>query len=163
MRFSYTFIFPVLLFSILIQSQDLSNTSPPNIIIYLADDQNAWDYGIHGNDQVDTSNYDRLVREGIFFSNAYTAQAICAPARSQLFTGLFPIRNGCMANHLPVKKLKDINDYFNDLGWFLVFNSCNGCFWINTEKFKVLYSNLEKEIVTFNLFLFIRLDYFLYC
>ena len=120
MKFSNAFLFPVLLFSFLIQAQELNETSPPNIIIYLADDQNAWDYEIHGNDQVDTSHYDRLVREGMSFTNAYTAQAICAPSRSQLFTGLFPVRNGCMANHLPVKKVKDINDYFSDLGYDVI-------------------------------------------
>ena len=120
MRRSYTSIFLALLFSFLIQGQESGVTSTPNIVIYLADDQNAWDYQIHGNDQVDTSHYDRLVREGMSFSNAYTAQAICAPTRSQLFTGLFPVRNGCMANHLPVKKVKDINDYFSDLGYEVI-------------------------------------------
>jgi uncharacterized sulfatase len=120
MRFSYTLIFHALLCSFFIQGQEPGVYSTPNIIIYLADDQNAWDYQIHGNDQVDTSHYDRLVREGMSFSNAYTAQAICAPTRSQLFTGLFPVRNGCMANHLPVKKVKDINDYFSDLGYEVI-------------------------------------------
>ena len=47
MKFSNAFLFPVLLFSFLIQAQELNETSPPNIIIYLADDQNAWDYEIH--------------------------------------------------------------------------------------------------------------------
>ena len=62
MKLSYTFIFPALLFSFLIQGQESSVTSTPNIVIYLADDQNAWDYEIYGNDQVDTSHYDRLYR-----------------------------------------------------------------------------------------------------
>ena len=90
MKRSHTFIFPALLFSFLIQGQKSGLTSTPNIVIYLADDQNAWDYKIHGNDQVDTSNYDRLVREGMSFSNAYTAQAICAPSRSQKDFDIFP-------------------------------------------------------------------------
>lgn len=120
MKFSYAILFSALLFSFLIQSQESAPSSTPNIVIYLADDQNAWDYEIHGNDQVDTSHYDRLVQEGMSFTNAYTAQAICAPSRSQLFTGLFPLRNGCMANHLPVKNVKDINDYFNDLGYEVI-------------------------------------------
>ena len=114
--FSIIFCFPSLAYG-----QNLSKKStPPNIIIYLADDQNVWDYGVYGNNQVDTSNYDQLVREGMQFSNAYTAQAICAPSRSQLFTGLFPIKNGCMANHLPVKNVDDINDYFRELGYDVI-------------------------------------------
>ena len=114
--FLFIFSIPTLTYG-----QNLSKKStPPNIIIYLADDQNVWDYGVHGNNQVDTSNYDQLVREGMQFSNAYTAQAICAPSRSQLFTGLFPMKNGCMANHLPVKNVDDINDYFKEIGYEVV-------------------------------------------
>jgi uncharacterized sulfatase len=89
MKLSYTALFSALLFSFLTHGQAAADAPTPNIFIYLADDQNAWDYEIHGNYQVDTSHYDRLVREGMSFTNAYTAQAICAPSRSQLFTGLF--------------------------------------------------------------------------
>lgn len=115
-------LLPITYFTIgLVYGQNLSKINTrPNIIIYLADDQNAWDYGAHGNNQVNTSNYDTLVLEGMRFSNAYTAQAICAPSRSQLFTGLFPMKNGCMANHLPVKNVRDINDYFKALGYEVV-------------------------------------------
>lgn len=92
----------------------------PNMFLYIADDQNTWDYGVHGNTQVDTSAYDNLINEGMVFMNAYTSQAICAPSRSQIFTGLYPMKNGCMANHLPVKNVPDINDYLNALGYEVV-------------------------------------------
>ena len=61
-----------------------------------------------------------MVNEGLRFSNAYTAQAVCAPSRSQLFTGLFPMKNGCYANHLPVRNVKDINDFMNESGYDVV-------------------------------------------
>ena len=97
-----------------------ASNSKPNIFIYIADDQNSWDYEIFGNKQVKTKNFDRLVNEGLRFSNAYTAQAVCAPSRSQLFTGLFPMKNGCYANHLPVRNVKDINDFMNESGYDVV-------------------------------------------
>jgi uncharacterized sulfatase len=97
-----------------------TNDSKPNIFIYIADDQNSWDYQTFGNTQVKTSNFDRLVKEGLSFSNAYTTQAICAPSRSQLYTGLFPMKNGCFANHLPVRNVKDINDFMTELGYEVV-------------------------------------------
>lgn len=75
----------------------------PNIIFYLADDQDQLDYGCYGNPKVKTSNVDKLAKEGMRFTNFYTAQAICAPSRSQIFTGMYPIKNGCMANHIGVK------------------------------------------------------------
>ena len=99
--------------------QNASN-SKPNIFIYIADDHNSWDYFTFGNTQVKTTNFDRLVNEGLSFSNAYTSQAICAPSRSQLYTGLFPMKNGCFANHLPVRNVKDINDFMSELGYDVV-------------------------------------------
>jgi len=76
----------------------------PNFIFYLADDQDQLDYGCYGNPKVMTPNVDQLAKEGMRFTNFYTAQAICAPARSQIFTGKYPVKNGCMANHLSVKR-----------------------------------------------------------
>ena len=111
----------ILLFSLSINAFGQNNSqSTPNIFIYIADDQNSWDYEIFGNNQVKTNNFDRLVHEGLRFSNAYTTQAVCAPSRSQLFTGLFPMKNGCYANHLPVRNVKDINDFMSELGYEVV-------------------------------------------
>ncbi len=111
----------ILLFSISINAfAQYASDSKPNIFIYIADDQNSWDYEILGNSQVKTQNFDRLVKEGLRFSNAYTTQAVCAPSRSQLFTGLYPMKNGCFANHLPVRNVKDINDFMSELGYEVV-------------------------------------------
>lgn len=111
----------ILLFSLSINAfGQYPSHSKPNIFIYIADDQNSWDYEIFGNNQVKTNNFDRLVHEGLRFSNAYTTQAVCAPSRSQLFTGLFPMKNGCYANHLPVRNVKDINDFMSELGYDVV-------------------------------------------
>ena len=52
------------------------------------------------------------------FTNAYTSQAICSPSRSQLFTGLNPIKNGSYANHLPVKStVAGISKYLKEVGY----------------------------------------------
>ena len=108
-------------FSIIINASGQYNlNSKPNIFIYIADDQNSWDYGIFGNQQVKTQNFYRLVKEGLRFSNAYTTQAVCAPSRSQLYTGLLPMKNGCYANHLPVRNVKDINDFMSEQGYEVV-------------------------------------------
>ena len=75
----------------------------PNIIFFLSDDQDIYDFGCYGNKKVKTFAVDRLAREGILFENAFTGQAICAPSRSQLLTGLYPLKNGCFANHTRTK------------------------------------------------------------
>ena len=83
--------------------QSGNNEDQPNIIIYLADDQDQLDYGVYGNPKVVTTNVDKLASEGMKFLNFYSSQAICAPSRSQVFTGMYPVKNGCMANHIGVK------------------------------------------------------------
>ena len=100
-------------------SQQKSKT--PNIVFYLSDDQDLLDYGVYGNPNVQTSNADLLASEGMKFSNFYTGQAICAPSRSQIFTGMYPVKNGCMANHIGVKPdIKSITSLLKESGYEVV-------------------------------------------
>lgn len=93
----------------------------PNIIFYLSDDQDQLDYGCYGNPKVKTPNVDQLAQQGMKFTNFYTAQAICAPSRSQIFTGMYPVKNGCMANHIGVRKdILSITKYFKESGYEIV-------------------------------------------
>lgn len=93
----------------------------PNIIFYLADDQDIYDYGCYGNDKVQTPAVDRLAREGMLFQHAFTGQAICAPSRSQLFSGKYPLKNGCFKNHSPSKRdLKSVTTYMRELGYEVI-------------------------------------------
>ena len=50
----------------------------------------------------DTPNLRRLAREGVVFNKAYTCSPVCGPARSAIFTGLFPHSNGVIANGMPL-------------------------------------------------------------
>jgi len=98
-----------------------SDINHPNIIFYLADDQDVYDYGCYGNEKVNTSGVDRLAKEGMLFNNAFTAQAICAPSRSQLFTGNYPLKNGCFANHTATKPdIKSVTTHMKNLGYEVV-------------------------------------------
>ena len=83
----FIIFFSVLLLTSLLEKSEYSqkaNSLRPNIIFYLADDQDRLDYGSYGNPNVETSNVDLLVKQGIKFENFYTGQAICAPSRSQI-------------------------------------------------------------------------------
>jgi len=93
----------------------------PNIIFYLADDQDVYDYGCYGNEKVNTAAVNRLAKEGMLFTNAFTAQAICAPSRSQLFTGNYPLKNGCFANHTATKPtIESVTSKMKKLGYEVV-------------------------------------------
>ena len=66
-------------------------TQPPNIIIFLTDDQGYADAGVYGSKNLDTPNIDQLAQEGIRFTSFY-AQPLCGPSRAALLTGRYPVR-----------------------------------------------------------------------
>ena len=119
----YSFLKLIFILSLLLilPKEKVISENKPNFIIYLSDDQDYLDYGSYGNDRVDTKYVDKLASEGLKFTNFHTAQAICAPSRSQLYSGLYPIKNGCYANHIPVKKnIKSVVHHLKDLGYEVV-------------------------------------------
>jgi uncharacterized sulfatase len=76
-----------------------SAAGKPNILLIIADDQTWRDSGCYGHPDVKTPNIDRLAAQGMRFTHCFTATAMCAPTRQQLYTGLFPVRNGAFPNH----------------------------------------------------------------
>ncbi|MCK4920013.1 MAG: sulfatase-like hydrolase/transferase [Bacteroidales bacterium] len=73
----------------------------PNFLIILGDDISAYDFGCYGSQNPHTSpNIDQLAKEGVRFTNMFVSEAMCAPTRAELYTGLQPQRNGCYRNHM---------------------------------------------------------------
>lgn len=66
----------------------------PNIIFLLSDDQRDNTFGAMGNSFVKTPNVDKLIRQGVRFSNTYIAEPVCSPSRVSLFTGLYERLHG---------------------------------------------------------------------
>ncbi|MDX1284224.1 MAG: sulfatase [Draconibacterium sp.] len=99
----------------------VESLSKPNIIFYLADDQDKYDYGCYGNDKVHTPAVDQLAKEGMLFENAFTGQAICAPSRTQLYTGKYPLKTGVSLNHVHSKNDQvSTTTYMHDLGYEVI-------------------------------------------
>jgi arylsulfatase A-like enzyme len=66
-----------------------AQSSPkPNIVFILADDLGYGDLGCYGQTRLATPNIDRLAKEGIRFTQAYSGATVCAPSRCSLMTGL---------------------------------------------------------------------------
>jgi arylsulfatase A len=65
---------------------------PTNIVFILADDLGWADLGCYGNDFIETPRLDRLAAEGMRFTDAYAAGAVCSPTRASLMTGMYPAR-----------------------------------------------------------------------
>jgi arylsulfatase A-like enzyme len=68
-----------------------AETTKPNILLILADDQRQDAIAARGNPHVRTPTLDRLAERGVAFSGAYTMGsmigAVCLPSRTMLLTG----------------------------------------------------------------------------
>lgn len=70
----------------------------PNIVLIVADYMGYGDIGPYGAIEIRTPHLDNLARDGVRFTNAYTAAPICSPARVALLTGRYPQRAGFEEN-----------------------------------------------------------------
>ena len=59
----------------------------PNILFCMSDDQSWLHTSIGGDPVVKTPNFDCVAREGILFTNSFTACPSCAPSRASILTG----------------------------------------------------------------------------
>ncbi|MCA9015452.1 MAG: arylsulfatase [Planctomycetaceae bacterium] len=65
----------------------------PNIVVILADDFGVGDIQAHyPNNKIPTPYLDRLVREGMSFTDAHSGSAVCTPTRYGLLTGRYSWR-----------------------------------------------------------------------
>lgn len=85
--------FILLLFTITITASGFAQNKPPNIIFIMADDVGAECLQCYGGESYSTPNLDNLAKDGLLFTNAYTAP-LCTPTRVQVLTGQYPFRNG---------------------------------------------------------------------
>ncbi len=66
----------------------------PNFIVIFADDQGYQDMGCFGSPLIKTPNMDRMAKEGMRFTDFYSAASVCSPSRAALLTGCYPPRVG---------------------------------------------------------------------
>ncbi len=109
------------LFSAVLASKAEAQASErPNILFCIADDASYPHMGAYGCGWVKTPGFDRVARQGVLFTNAYTPNAKCAPSRACILTGRNSWQLEEAANHVPFfpAKFKTYaealaeNDYF---------------------------------------------------
>jgi arylsulfatase A-like enzyme len=69
-------------------------TEIPNVVIIFTDDQGYGDVGCYGARGYTTPNLDNMAREGVRFTDFYSASPGCSPSRAALLTGCYPQRVG---------------------------------------------------------------------
>lgn len=80
----------------------------PNVLIIYPDQMRADCMSAAGHPRLKTPALDRLAREGVRFTQAYTSYPLCCPFRASLMTGKYATSHGMVANHYPI----DLNQTF---------------------------------------------------
>ena len=74
-------------------AQQPADPSPkPNIVLILVDDLGWTDLACYGSELYETPHIDRLARDGMKFTQNYSACTVCSPTRAALLTGKYPAR-----------------------------------------------------------------------
>lgn len=96
----------------------MPNSSRPNIVFFLTDQQ-RWDTtGAHGNPLGLTPNFDRMAREGTWAANSFTCQPVCTPARACLQTGLYATQCNMWRNDLTLSpEYPTVARYLGEAGY----------------------------------------------
>src|SRR5262245_22562029 len=86
------------------RSQSERSIDPrPNVVWIVGEDLGP-ELGCYGDGNAITPNLDRLAREGVRFTRAFTHAPVCAPSRSGLISGRYPTSIG--SHHMRSKLLK---------------------------------------------------------
>ncbi len=90
----------------------------PNILIILADDATYNDLSLYGGGNVKTPRIDQFASESKTFNKAYLTMSMCQPCRTELYSGLYPMRSGTCWNHCQtLPETKSVCHYLGDLGY----------------------------------------------
>ncbi|MFV0269222.1 MAG: sulfatase, partial [Draconibacterium sp.] len=95
----------------------------PNILIAISDDQSFLSNSFSGSPEMQTPAFDRVAREGIFFTNCIAGSPGCAPSRSSLVTGRYPWQNEQSGQHASswMKKYVPFVDLLENNGYQVGF------------------------------------------
>lgn len=93
---------------------------PPNIVIFLADDQGWGDLSCNGNTMLKTPNIDSLAKNGVRLDRFYVCP-VCSPTRAEFLTGRYHPRTGVRGVSTGLERLnldeKTIADSFKNAGY----------------------------------------------
>lgn len=112
------FLAALLIFWGLAPSPVRAESSRPNFLIIMADDCTHNDLPLYGGQNAKTPNIDALASRGLTFNRAYLTSAMCQPCRAELYTGQYPLSNGCAWNHSASRpETRSLPHYLRPLGY----------------------------------------------
>lgn len=138
--------------------QKTEETRRPNILFAISDDQSFAHTSFAGSRFVNTPAFDRIAREGIYFTNCYAGSPGCAPSRSALVTGRHHWQNEQSGQHasswlkkyIPFIDILDANGYITGrtgkgVSPFQYARNENDSLWRKTDAGGIEYSNIRYE------------------
>jgi arylsulfatase A-like enzyme len=89
----------------------MGRVDKPNVLLIRVDQMRYDTSGCYGNSIYQTPNINRITKEGITFTDAYTICHFCSPSRVSILTGLFAFKHGmetdCNMYHSLSRELSD--------------------------------------------------------
>ncbi|MEM9281160.1 MAG: sulfatase [Verrucomicrobiota bacterium] len=90
----------------------------PNFLIIIGDDCTYNDLPLYGGQNAKTPHIDAMASRGLTFNQAYLATAMCQPCRAELYSGQYPMSNGCAWNHSASRpETRSLPHYLQPLGY----------------------------------------------
>ena len=107
---------------VLLESAEVGKSlEKPNILFAIADDWSFGHAGVYGCKWVKTPTMDRVARDGILFTQAYTPNGKCSPSRASVITGRNPWQLKEAGNHWSVfpPEFKSYQEALGEQGYFV--------------------------------------------
>jgi arylsulfatase A-like enzyme len=98
----------------------------PNILWITIEDTSPQFIGCYGNKDARTPIIDRLAKEGVRFTNAFSTGTVCSPSRSCIITGVktYKMGTGNHRSNYPIPKyIKGFPSYLQQEGYYTTNNS----------------------------------------
>jgi len=134
------------------------NQKRPNILFAISDDQSFAHTSFAGASFIKTPAFDRVAKEGIYFSNCIAGSPGCAPSRSAIVTGRHHWQNeqsgqhasSWMKKHVPFVDLLEVNGYATGrtgkgVSPFRYARDENDSLWRSTDAAGIEHSNIRYE------------------
>ncbi|MFO1000319.1 MAG: sulfatase [Planctomycetaceae bacterium] len=106
-------------------ASSISAAERPNIVWISCEDISP-QLGCYGDSTAMTPNLDKFAKESTLFTHAFSCHGVCAPSRTGIITGMYPISLG--ANHMRSKVIlpdhvKLFPQYLKEAGYYCTNNS----------------------------------------
>ena len=73
-------------------------SSRPNVLMIISDDQAWTDYSFMGHEQIETPSLDQLAKQSVVFRRGYVPTALCRPSLMTMITGRYAHQHGVTGN-----------------------------------------------------------------